>query len=124
MAGEYILVVDDNASDRFLMKSLLESEGYEVRAAGNAEEALQELEALPPRAILMNMQLPGTNGFELTRRIKSVPATQDIVVIAVTAYAMKDDEQRALDAGCDGYVSKPIDTRTLSSTIAAYIHGR
>jgi len=124
MAGEYILVVDDNASDRFLMKSLLESEGYEVRAAGNAEEALQELEALPPRAILMNMQLPGMNGFELTRRIKNEPDTQDIVVIAVTAYAMQDDEQRALDAGCDGYVSKPIDTRTLSATIAAYIHGR
>lgn len=124
MAGEYVLVVDDNASNRFLLESLLESEGYEVRGARNAEEVLGELQALHPRVILMNMQLPGTDGFELTRRIKSAPATRDIVVIAVTAYAMKGDEQRALDAGCDGYVSKPIDTRTLGATIAGYVHGR
>ena len=124
MAGERVLVVDDNASNRLLLESLLDSEGYEVRTARNAEEALQELQRLSPQVILMNMQLPGMDGFELTRRIKGAAATRDIVVIAVTAYAMEGDEQRALDAGCDGYLSKPINTRTLSSMIDEYIYGR
>ena len=90
---------------------LLLGEGYDVRTAGDAEEALAVLATFRPRLILMDLQLPGMDGLELTRRLKADPATRDIVIVALTAYAMKGDEERARAAGCDGYVTKPIDTR-------------
>jgi len=69
----------------------------------------------------MDLQLPGIDGFELTRRLKADPETRDIIIIAVTAYAMKGDEQKALAAGCDGYLSKPIDRKSLMATLARYL---
>jgi len=74
-----------------------------------------------PHLILMDLQMPGVNGFDLTRRLKGDPATRDIVIVALTAYAMKGDEERAREAGCDGYVAKPIDTRTLPAVIAGHL---
>jgi two-component system, cell cycle response regulator DivK len=119
--GEPILVIDDNAINLKLVRVLLTSAGYEVRVAIDAEDAMQVLESFRPRLILMDLQLPGKDGLTLTRELKAAPETSDIVIIALTAYAMKGDEERALAVGCDGYVTKPIDTRGLPGRIAAYL---
>ena len=120
-AGVPILIVDDNAVNLKLMRVLLAGEGYQVRTATDAEEALTTLESFCPRVILMDLQLPGMDGLELTRRLKGESATRDITILALTAYAMKGDDEKALDAGCDGYIAKPIDTRTLPARIAGYL---
>jgi CheY-like chemotaxis protein len=116
-----ILVVDDHPANLKLCKVMLSVDGYEVHTAADAEEALAMLDSVHPRLILMDLQLPGLDGLELTRRLKTDPATRDIVVVALTAYAMQGDEQKALDAGCDGYIAKPIDTRLLAATVERYL---
>jgi CheY-like chemotaxis protein len=121
MAGEPILIVDDNPANLKLARVLLASEGYEVRTAADADEALAVLKAFRPRMILMDIQLPGMDGLELTRRLKADPAMRGIVILGLTAYAMKGDEERILAAGCDGYIAKPIDTRRLASQVAEYL---
>ena len=118
MPGELILVVDDNPQNLKLTRVLLASEGYTVSTAEHAEEALRILETFMPRLILMDLQLPGMDGLELTRRLKADPARRHIAIVALTAYAMKGDEERAIAAGCDGYVTKQIDTRGLIRFIA------
>jgi two-component system cell cycle response regulator DivK len=109
---ELALIVDDNEVNRTLLQYVLEGGGFEVRMAGSAAEASQVLASVRPHVILMDLQLPGTSGLELTQRLKADPQTRDIVIIAVTSYAMKGDEQKARAAGCDGYLTKPIDVRT------------
>ena len=121
MAGEPILVVEDNETNLRLFTYLLASKGYQVRGAADAKQALEILRTFHPRLILMDLQLPGTDGFELTRRLKADPATRDMVIIALTAYAMRGDEEKALAAGCNGYITKPIDTRVLPRRIAEYL---
>ena len=121
MAGEPILIVDDNPANLKLARVLLASEGYEVRTAADAEEAVAVLKAFRPRLILMDIQLPGMDGLELTRRLKADPEMRGIVILGLTAYAMKGDEERILAAGCDGYIAKPIDTRRLPSQVAEYL---
>jgi CheY-like chemotaxis protein len=121
VAGEAILIVDDNAVNLKLIRVLLASEGYDVRTATSSEEALTVLAQFSPRLILMDIQLPGMDGLALTRQLKSEPATKDTVILALTAYAMKGDEERMLAAGCDGYVSKPIDTRALPGVVARHL---
>src|SRR5437773_9245568 len=121
MSGEPILIVDDNSTNMKLVRILLASEGYDVRTAADAEEALNVLKEFYPRLILMDVQLPGIDGLELTRRLKSDPATRDITILGLTAYAMKGDEEKILAAGCDGYIAKPIDTRTLPRVIGHYL---
>ena len=121
MASEAILIVDDNPVNLKLAYLLLAGEGHQVRTATDAEEALKVLQEFSPRLILMDVQLPGMDGLELTRRLKADPATRDITILGLTAYAMKGDEEKILAAGCDGYVSKPIDTRTLPELILHYL---
>jgi two-component system, cell cycle response regulator DivK len=121
MAGEPILVVDDNPANLRLLRLLLSAGSYEVRTAEGAEDALSVLAGFRPRLILMDLQMPGMDGFELTRLLKADPRTRDIVIVALTAYAMKGDEEKAREAGCDGYVSKPIDTRTLPDLVARHL---
>jgi CheY-like chemotaxis protein len=123
VAGEPILVIDDNAINLRLVTFLLSSSGYEVREAADAQEALQVLEGFHPRMILMDLHLPRMDGYDLTRRLKSDPATRDIVVIALTASAMAGDEQKALRAGCDGYFTKPIDRRALLAGVTRHLAG-
>lgn len=118
MAKERILVVDDNPANATLVSFLLKRSGYEVRTAADAAQALAAVEEFAPRLILMDVQLPGMDGLTLTRTLKANRKTEGIVVVALTAYAMKGDEERARAAGCDGYVSKPIDTRTLPGLVA------
>ena len=124
MPGEPILIVDDNPVNLKLARVLLTSEGYNVRTATDAEEALDVLHSFHPRLILMDIQLPGMDGLELTKRLKANPETRDIIILALTAYAMKGDDKKTLDAGCDGYISKPVDTRTLPGTIAEHLANR
>jgi len=124
MAGEPILIVDDTPVNLKLTRMLLVNEGYTVLTAGSAEEALELLRNCHPRLILADIQLPGMDGLEMTRLIKRSQATRDITVVALTAFAMKGDEEKAIAAGCDGYITKPIDTRTLGEKIRQLMSGR
>ncbi len=121
MAGEPILIVDDTPVNLKLTRILLVNEGYKVLTAASAEEALELLKSYRPALVLADIQLPGMDGLEFTRRIKQDEATRDIVVVALTAFAMKGDEQKAIDAGCDGYITKPINTRELGERIRQYL---
>jgi len=121
MAGEPILIVDDNPTNLKLVAYLVRASGYEVHTAIDAEAAVASIRAVRPALILMDLQLPGVDGLELTRRLKQDPATRDIVIVALTAYAMKGDQEKAAAAGCDDYVTKPIDTRRLPELIARHL---
>jgi two-component system, cell cycle response regulator DivK len=121
MTQRNVLIVDDNPMNMKLVRVLLTGEGYEVRTAADALEALDILKEWRPLLILMDIQLPGIDGLELTRRLKTDSATDQIIIIGLTAYAMKGDEERILSAGCDAYIAKPIDTRTLPGIIATLI---
>ena len=121
MAGERILVVDDNPSNVKLATFVLRARGYEVRQAINAEQAMAEITTRPPRLILMDIQLPGTDGLTLTRLLKGDPRTSEIIIIAFTAYAMQGDSEKSLEAGCDGHLTKPIDTQTFADEVAAFL---
>ena len=116
-----VLIVDDNPTNLKLVAYLVKAQGYEVDTASDADTALAAIDARKPAVILMDMQLPGVDGLELTRRIKMNQATSDIAIIAVTAFAMKGDREKALEAGCDDYVTKPIDTRALPGVIARHV---
>jgi two-component system cell cycle response regulator len=124
VAGERILIVDDNVQNLKLARVILAYEGYDVWTAADAEEALALLRTARPRVILMDIQLPGMDGLQLTRQLKADPSTRSIGVIALTAYAMKGDEEKALAAGCDGYLSKPIDTDRLPEVVRSYLLAR
>jgi len=121
MAGEKILIVDDNPTNLKLVAYLMRAKGYDVSTAIDADAAIADIRARRPALILMDVQLPGIDGLELTRRLKADPATRDIIIVAVTAYAMKGDQDKAVAAGCDDYVTKPIDTRALPDTIARHL---
>ena len=118
MSGEVILVVEDNEVNRRLAEFLLRSRGYLVREATTASEAFDMLKTERPDLIVMDIQLPGMDGLEATRKLKQDPAMRDIPVIAVTSYAMAGDRERALAAGCIGFITKPIDKVTFIGEIA------
>ena len=121
MSGPRVLVVDDNVTNLKLIEYLLQSKGYDVHTAIDAESALELVHSVKPGLVLMDLQLPGMDGLSLTRKLKADPDTKHVVILAVTAYAMKGDEERARTAGCDGYITKPIDTRTLPMLVARYL---
>ncbi len=118
-----ILVIEDQALNRKVVRILLQSKGYEVIEAINATDALECLEKDIPALILMDIALPGQSGEELTRQIKTNPDWCSIPIIALTAAAMSGDRERLLKAGCDDYISKPIDTQVLLQRIAHHIKG-
>jgi len=123
MTGDPILVIDDNPGNLKLILYVLQKVGYDVRTAVDAEEALRVLREFRPRLILMDLQLPGMDGLTLTRRLKADPELGGPLIVAVTASAMKGDEEKALEAGCNGYITKPIDTRALPRIIASFLDG-
>lgn len=116
-----ILVVDDNAANLKLARVILQQEGHTVRTVIDAEEALVLLKSWRPALILMDIQLPGLDGLELTRRLKSEPEHRDTIIIALTAFAMPSDRERALAAGCDDYLSKPIDIEGLVTCVNRHL---
>jgi CheY-like chemotaxis protein len=121
MAGERILIVDDNAINLKLVAYLMKANGYTVDTALDAESAIEAIRSNLPDVILMDIQLPGIDGLELTRRLKADPATREIVIVAVTAYAMKGDQAKALAAGCDDYDTKPVELPRLVEKIEALL---
>ncbi len=121
MSNELILIVEDNVSHQNLMRDLLAFSGFEVKVASSAEEALIVLAKDKPRLIVMDIQLPEMNGMQLTEKLKSDDKYKDIIIIAVTAYAMKFEKDAALKAGCNDYVAKPIDTIALPLLIRKHL---
>lgn len=118
-----ILVIEDNPVNLELVTDLLEVAGYEILQASSAEEGIETARADNPDLILMDVRLPRMDGLTATGILKADAATRHITIIALTAQAMKGDEQRALEAGCDAYLSKPIDTRELPRVIARMLAG-
>ena len=121
MAGKRILVIEDHEENRRLLRDLLTSFGYELVEAVTGEDGVIAAENERPDLILMDIQLPGIDGYETTRRIKANPALNRIPVIAVTSYALSGDDIKAFAAGCDGYVTKPFDPADLLEKIREYL---
>jgi len=121
MAEKKILLVEDNPVNRRLAEFLLRSQGYRVREATTAKEAFEILQTERPDLIVMDIQLPEMDGLEATTRLKAEPATANIPVIAVTSYAMAGDRDKALAAGCSGYVTKPIDKTIFLAEISRHL---
>jgi CheY-like chemotaxis protein len=119
--GRIILVIDDEAANLALARTLLESEGFVVHVARDAISAFDVLKVVDPALILMDIQLPGMDGWELTRRLRRNPATSHIPVIALTAYGTKGDDERAQEAGCVAFIAKPVSTRQLPGIVRAYL---
>ena len=116
-----ILVVEDQEDNRRILRDLLTSANYEVIEAVTGEDGVASAETHRPDLILMDIQLPGLDGYEATRRIKSNPALSQIPVIVVTSYALSGDDVKAFEAGCDAYVSKPFSPRELLAKIREYV---
>ena len=116
-----ILVVEDNEANQLLASSVLEREGYRVALASDSVQALDAIRRRAPDLILMDIQLPGQDGLAFTREFKAYPATAAIPIVALTALAMPGDLERSLEAGCAGYISKPINTKTLATEVLRYL---
>ena len=116
-----VLVVEDNPANQMLTCSVLQRDGFDTDVADSSVEALKLIDERRPDLILMDLQLPGMDGLTLTRTLKAMPAMAAVPIVAVTAHAMVGVRERALDAGCAGYISKPIDTRTLGAQVRAFL---
>jgi two-component system, cell cycle response regulator DivK len=116
-----ILVIEDHEENRRLLRDLLTSFGYELTEAVTGEEGLTAAETQQPDLILMDIQLPGIDGYEVTRRIKANPALRHIPIIAVTSYALSGDDIKAAEAGCNAYVTKPFDPVELLAKIQEFL---
>ena len=119
-----VLVVEDNDMNMQLVEYLLEEGGYGILKASSGEEALaltRNPNNAPPDLILMDIHLPGMDGLSVVRFIKSDPRMRGVPILALTAHAMRGDKDRFLDAGCDGYISKPIDVKTFLGAIEGYL---
>ncbi|GAB5046763.1 response regulator [Thermodesulfovibrio sp. TK110] len=116
-----ILVVDDNEDSRELVKKILKKQGFEIIEAVDGEDALAKAIAYRPDLILMDISIPKIDGYEVTRRLKSRIDFKDTPIIAFTAHAMRGDQEKALEAGCDGYIAKPINVREFPEQIKMYL---
>ncbi len=116
-----ILYVEDNSDNRILVRRVLEAEGYQIAEASNAEDAMQKIQSVRPNLILMDINMPGVDGYALTARIKATPGFATVPIVAVTANVMRGDREKSLEAGCDGYIQKPIDIDILSQQIERFL---
>jgi signal transduction histidine kinase/ActR/RegA family two-component response regulator len=121
--GDLVFVIEDNPANLRLARDLLRSRGYRVAAASTGEEALESLKFLRPRLILVDIQLPGMDGLQVARQLKARPGSQGIPIVALTAHAMKGDEERAREAGCSGYLTKPFGTSEFLDLVASLTQG-
>ena len=119
-----ILLIEDNEMNRDMLSRRLVKRGYEVVIALDGREGVDKARAESPALVLMDMSLPVLDGWEATRELRADPATRSIPVIALTAHAMAGDEERAMEAGFDGYITKPIDVRTFPDAIAKVLLGK
>lgn len=118
---QLILYVEDNAENRMLVRRVLMAEGYAVLEAADAKAALEVVQEKTPDLILMDINMPDIDGYTLTARFKALPHLRNVPIIAMTANVMKGDRERSLEAGCDGYIQKPIDVDLLPAQIAAFL---
>ena len=116
-----ILYVEDNPENRLLVRRILQAEGYQVIEAEHAHQALKIIEGLHPDLVLMDINMPDMDGFTLTAKFKEMPHLKDVPIVALTANVMRGDKERTLDAGCDGYIQKPIDVDALPLQLAVYL---
>jgi two-component system cell cycle response regulator DivK len=116
-----ILYVEDNKDNRTLVRRVLNAEGYNVLEAGNAAEALEVLDMDKPNLILMDINMPDMDGYALTTMIKQKPGYETVPIIAITANVMRGDKERSFEAGCDGYIQKPIDIDLLANQIERFV---
>jgi len=124
VGGAKILYVEDNTDNRLLIRRVLQAEGYTVLEAENAKDALQILYLQRPDLILMDINLPEIDGYSLTVQIKQLPELATIPIIALTANVMRGDRERTMQAGCDGYIQKPVDVDLLPLQILQFVHPR
>lgn len=115
-----ILYIEDNPENRLLMRRVLMAEGYIVEEASDGTSGLQKASESPPDLILMDINLPEIDGYEVTARLKQLPNMNGVPIIAVTANVMRGDREKTLAAGCDGYIQKPIDIDLLPSQIESF----
>lgn len=121
MQNKMVLVVEDNALNMKLIRSLLQLSDFDILEAQDAESGIELAKKIKPDLILMDIQLPGMDGLSATQIIRKDPSLKDIPIVAITSYAMHGDEQKAKSAGCSGYIAKPIDTRSFLDTINEYM---
>jgi len=119
--SETILYVEDNPDNRLLVRRILMAEGFNVIEASNASQALDVLKQQTPSLILMDINMPDIDGYTLTARLKAMPALKQVPIVAMTANALKGDRERSLEAGCDGYIQKPIDVDSLPVQIRRFL---
>jgi two-component system cell cycle response regulator DivK len=121
MSNAVILYIEDNIDNRMLIRRILTAEGYDLKEAGNAGEALQMLSLLRPDLILMDINMPDVDGYTLTTQIRAMSGFESVPIVALTANVMRGDRERSLEAGCDGYIQKPIDIDLLPQQIERYL---
>ena len=121
MANKVVLIVDDTELNRKVVKTVLMAQGFDVLEAQDGEEAITMATEHLPDMVLMDVQLPKLDGYEATRRLRAQESTRDLPIIALTAHAMPGESERATEAGCNGYISKPINTRTLVEQINEHL---
>ena len=119
-----ILVVDDNLDSRELVVKVLKNKGYEMVEAADGEEAIEKAIAERPNLILLDISIPKLNGYEVTQKLKGMEEFENIPIVALTAHAMKGDRMKALEAGFEGYITKPINIRELPAQVKSFIKGR
>jgi two-component system cell cycle response regulator DivK len=124
MSDAIVLNIEDNIDNRTLIRRILMAEGYEVAEAGNAGEALDVLKSLHPDLILMDINMPEVDGYTLTSRIRAMSGFENVPIVALTANVMRGDRERSLEAGCDGYIQKPIDIDLLPQQVERYLRRR
>jgi CheY-like chemotaxis protein len=123
VGNETILVIEDNELNMKLVRSLLKMGNYDVIEAIDAEKGMQLVRKNHPDLILMDIQLPGMDGLSATKILKADPVLQEIPIVALTSHAMEGDDKKALDAGCNGYIAKPIDTKNFLATVGQFFQG-
>jgi two-component system cell cycle response regulator DivK len=121
MANPIILYIEDNSDNRLLVRRVLVAEGYEVIDAANAEKALEWLASGHPDLILMDINMPDIDGYTLTARVRSMPGFETVPIVALTANVMRGDREKSLEAGCDGYIQKPVDIDLLPAQVLRYL---
>jgi len=124
MEEKVILYIEDNPENRLLVKRVLEVEGYHVVEADSGSAGMKKVETLRPDLVLMDINLPGIDGYELTHRLKQMPHLAGVPVVAMTANVMKGDREKTLAAGCDGYIQKPIDVDQLPLQVARFLQAK
>ena len=118
-----ILMIEDNEQNRYLASFLLQAQGWEVNCAEDGPSGLAMVEATAPALILLDIQLPGMDGYAVARALRELPSLATVPIVAVTSYAMPGDREQCLAAGCSGYIEKPIDPQTFAEQVKCFAEG-